>query len=167
MTLEQESLPADLFELSAGEVDERLEVEDAIVSRLERHSGDARERDELLARLRSGAYQFFEDSEVRHRAAARLELFGCGCYVIYCFDHYGPGCGEFVKAGSTVQNPEARSYAHFVSSVSQSDVVGRFGADYVAAKRFGVFVFRHIPSAVRAFDRALNRALKPLICPVD
>lgn len=120
------------------EEDEEFLVEEMILT-LESYSGElVPARDAVLRRLREGEYLYFADDEIRERTRGRLEMMGVGCYVFYSFNHFGPDLGTFIKVGSTVHDPEGRAYAHLISSSSTSDIIGCFGADYVARARLGL-----------------------------
>jgi hypothetical protein len=121
-------------------------------------------RDVILGWLREGRYRYFDDEEIRRRVRRGLEMLGVSCYVVLSFDHYGPGNHAFVKGGSTVRNPIARAHAHFVSSSpNRSNIIGAFGAYYVATARFGLIVLRSKPFVVREMDRCVNAILRPVL----
>jgi hypothetical protein len=140
-------------------------VVDEMILRLSMYAGPwAPLSDLILGWLREGRYLYFDNEEIRRRARRRLEMLGVSCYVVFGFDHYGPGNHAIIKEGSTVRNPEARAYAHFISSSpNPSNIIGAFGADYVATARFGLIVLRSKPLVVRTMDRCLNPIIRPIL----
>jgi hypothetical protein len=144
---------------------EELVVEEMLLL-LEMYAGPhAAMRQVVIARLLGRRYYYYYGDEVRRRAREGLEMLRKGSYVVFGFDHNGPNNGRFIKAGSTVHNPEARARAHFVSSSpNPSNIIGAYGPDYVAAARFGVIVFGSASKAeAREMDRCLDQILKPEI----
>ena len=119
--------------------EEQVLVEEMTLT-LEAYPGSlAAERDDFLGRLRDGRFLYYGDYDIRDRAKGRLELLGVGCYVFYNFEPlWLCDNGSFIKVGSTIHDPESRAYSHIISSSSQSDIIGVFGADYVLAARFGL-----------------------------
>jgi hypothetical protein len=153
----------DYDELTPDELHERLVVEE-MIDALEAYKGRfSAERDEILRRLRGNEYLYFVDDELRNRARNSLEMIGVGCYVFYSFNHFGRGNGRFLKVGSSVHAPESRAHSHLLSSSSQSDIVGKFGPEYVSNARLGLIVFPCEGSVARAMDRYLNDMLDPEI----
>jgi hypothetical protein len=151
-------------EFCAMDEEEQAHVVEEMTLTLEAYTGKlVVERDALLQRVRERQFDYFGDWDIRDRAEKRLELLGRSCYVFYSFKHCGSGHGRFVKVGSTVCDPEARAYAHLISSSSRSDIIGAFGARYVADARLGLIVFHANPVRAREMDRQLNQILKPEI----